>query len=126
MREGRARLGRVQLRIMRVLWEKGEATAREITDQICLEEMIAHSTVQTLLRQMEAKGAVTHRLHERTFVFRPVAAEEEVRSRATSDLLSRFFDGSVSGLVAHLLKRESIPPEEISRLRELIDREDPS
>jgi BlaI family penicillinase repressor len=126
MREGRARLGQVQLRIIRVLWEKGEATAREITDQLCVDEMIAHSTVQTLLRQMEAKGSVMHRTHERTFVFRPVAAEEEVRTRATSDLLSRFFAGSVSGLVSHLLKQESVPPDEIARLRELIDREDPS
>ena len=51
------KLGSVQLRIMRVLWARGEATAREITDDLSRDGAIAHSTVQTLLRKLEAKGA---------------------------------------------------------------------
>jgi BlaI family penicillinase repressor len=58
------RLGKVQLEIMQVLWERGEATAREITDTLCLSTPIAHSTVQTLLRKLELKGAVSHENRE--------------------------------------------------------------
>ena len=52
------RLGRVQLVIMQVLWQRGRATAREITDAINQKEPIAHSTVQTLLRGLEEDHAV--------------------------------------------------------------------
>ena len=59
------RLGRVQLKIMQVLWEKGRANAREITEALNREAPIAHSTVQTLLRKLEAKGSVAHEAVER-------------------------------------------------------------
>ena len=64
-------LGRVQLLIMQVLWDRGRATAREITDQINQSEPIAHSTVQTLLRGLEEKGAADHETEGRTFTFLP-------------------------------------------------------
>lgn len=115
------KLGKVQLEIMRVLWQRGRATAREITDALALQQPIAHSTVQTLLRKLEAKGAVTHDLEDRTFVFRAVYRESEVTETAAHDLLIRLFNGSVTGLVAHLLQYERVTPEELARLRELID-----
>ena len=115
------RLGKVQLEIMQVLWDRGEATAREITDALCLSAPIAHSTVQTLLRKLEAKGAVAHESRERVFVFRPLSRQSEVSESAARDLLTRLFGGSVYGLVSHLLKHESISQDELRRLRELMD-----
>ena len=116
------RLGQVQLQIMQALWERGEATARQITDELSRAQPIAHSTVQTLLRQMEAKGAITHDVADRVFVFRPLFQRSEISETAARDLLTRVFQGSVYGLVAHLLRHERISPEERRRLRELIDR----
>ncbi|HEX9996566.1 MAG TPA: BlaI/MecI/CopY family transcriptional regulator [Abditibacterium sp.] len=119
-----AKLGRVQTEIMRVLWRRDGATAREITDEMNASGRtppIAHSTVQTLLRQMESKGAVTHQAEGRAFVFRAAHEEQEVTGAATRELLSRVFGGSVSGLVAHLLANETISPREMQRLRELVD-----
>ena len=119
------RLGKVQLQIMQVLWERGEATAREITDALNAlpgpAETVAHSTTQTLLRKMEAKGAVAHIIRDRVFVFRPLSRESEVSESAARDLLARVFGGSVSSLVSHLLRSEPISADEMRRLRELID-----
>jgi len=120
-----AKLGEVQLQIMQVLWQKGAATAREITDELSRRKPIAHSTVQTLLRKLETKGAVTHEMQDRTFVFRPVRQETEVTTTATRDLLARLFDNSVSGLVAHLLKHEKISRKELAELRRLIEESKP-
>ncbi len=114
-------LGSVQLRIMRVLWDDGEATARRITDVLSESKPIAHSTVQTLLRKLEKKRAIGHELRERTFVFRPLVPESEVTRSAAQDLLSRVFQGSISGLLAHLLENEDISQDELIRLRELVD-----
>jgi BlaI family penicillinase repressor len=117
------RLGRLELRIMQALWRPGAATARQITDAVNegVLRPVAHSTVQTLLRKMEAKGAVTHDPNDRVFVFRPLVAENDAARSAAHDLLTRVFDGSVYGLVAHLLRHEGISPDERQRLRQLID-----
>ena len=114
------RIGSVQLRIMRVLWDEGEATARRISELMSIDSPIAHSTVQTLLRQLEAKGAVMHERRERTFVFRPVVVEADVSRSAAQDLLDRVFRGSVSGLVAHLLDHEEVSDEEMRLLRRVV------
>ena len=115
------RMGRVQLQIMQVLWERGEATAREITEALNLTAPIAHSTTQTLLRKLEDKGAVAHESRDRVFVFRPLSRQSEVSESAARDLLTRVFGGSVYGLVSHLLKHEHVSNDEMRRLRELID-----
>ncbi len=117
------RLGKVQLQIMHVLWERGEATARDITDALSQAAPIAHSTTQTLLRKMEAKAAVTHTVRDRVFVFRPLSRQSEVSETAARDLLTRVFGGSVYGLVSHLLRHETISEDEFARLRALIDAE---
>jgi BlaI family transcriptional regulator, penicillinase repressor len=115
-------LGRVQLLIMQVLWDRGQATARDITDAINASEPIAHSTVQTLLRGLEAKASVAHKAEGRTFVFYPLVEERRFKQRATRDLLERVFGGSVGNLVAHLLQNEKVSRKEIDEIRDLINR----
>jgi len=115
------KLGRVQTRIMEVLWEAGHATAREITDALNRTGTIAHSTVQTLLRKLEAKGAVAHDVDDRTFVFRPLVQPGPVRQTATREFVDRLFGGSTGGLVAYLLRQERISPEEMREIRALIE-----
>ncbi len=115
-------LGRVQLLIMQVLWEKGRATARQITDAINVTEPIAHSTVQTLLRGLADKGSVSHESEGRTFVFFPLVEEDKFKRNATRDLVERVFGGNAGSLVAHLLKNENVSHEEIHEIRKLINR----
>jgi len=114
------RLGRVQLKIVQVLWEQGRASARQITDALRRQEPIAHSTVQTLLRKLEAKGAVGHDVDDRTFVFYPLVKEENVKRTATRELVQRIFRGSAAGLMACLLEDERMPNEELEQIRELV------
>ncbi len=120
---GSLRLGRVQMKIMQVLWEKGRASAREITEALNQSEPIAHSTVQTLLRKLEAKGAIRHDVQERTFVFYPTVKEDKVKRIATQDLIERVFGGSAAELVSHLLKHEHVPHEEIDQIHRLINQQ---
>lgn len=115
------RLGRVQLRIMQVLWERRRATAREITEVLNADEPIAHSTVQTLLRGLETKRAIDHEVEGRTFVFFPLVREGQVARSVTRELLDRVFGGSVSELVAYLLKNENVSAEELREIRRIIN-----
>lgn len=119
---GETRLGPMQFRIMRVLWDRRRANAREITEALNETEPVAHSTVQTLLRQLEGKGAVDHQAEDRTFVFFPRLKEERVKRIAARELLDHVFGGNVGSLVAHLLKNERLSREELDAIHRLIDR----
>jgi len=115
------RFGKVQLRIMQVLWEKSRANAREITEALNKIAPIAHSTVQTLLRKLEQKGAVDHSIDNRTFIFYPLVKAEKVKQSALSDLIERVFAGSPAGMVSYLINSEYLPPEELEEIRNLIE-----
>lgn len=109
------------MKIVQVLWEKRRASARQITEALNREGPIAHSTVQTLLRKLEAKGAVGHDVEDRTFVFYPLVQEDCVKRRATRELVDRVFGGSAAGLVACLLESERVSRKELAQIRGLID-----
>jgi BlaI family penicillinase repressor len=117
------RLGKMQFLIMQVLWTSREASARQITDELNASQKrpIAHSTIQTLLRKLEAKRAVAHREHDRTFIFRPLIEQEHATRSAARDLIDRAFAGSAAGLIAHLLREEKIPAAELQQLRKLLN-----
>ena len=119
------RFGRMQHRIMEILWGRRKASAREITEALNQDQPVAHSTVQTLLRKLEKKGAIDHTAQDRTFVFFPVVEQHKARRSATQEFLDRVFGGSAAGLVAHLLEHEKIPRKELEQIKKLIGEKEP-
>src|SRR5450631_1652653 len=115
------KLGKVQLFIVQYLWTVVEATARDISDRVAAEFHLSHSTVQTLLRKLEKKGAVTHTERDRVFVYTALVRQDVMEESSTRDFLSRVFRGSAAGLVSHMLEHESFTREELDQIRLLID-----
>jgi len=101
--------------IMGVLWELGEATADDI--RAALPADLHDSTVRTLLRQLEEKGYVKHKLLGRTFHYQPTVPRENVRAQALRGFIQRFFGGSAEVLVQHLLRDEHLTPEDLDQIR---------
>jgi len=116
-----ARLGETQLQIMRILWEKGQATAREVMNVLSQNAPVAESTVRTILSRLEKKGAVAHTVDDRTFIYRPLVQPESVRESATRTFIDRMFDGSASGLISYVLRNERLSPHDIKRIRRQIN-----
>lgn len=108
-----------ELDILKVLWELGSASVRQVLDRMCPKGELAFNTVQTVLRIMEDKGLVEHRAEGRTFVYTPKYSRERVTSR----FLHKVFDGSLDQLVLSLLKAEDISPAELKELEQLIARQ---
>ena len=110
-----------ELDILKVLWERGEATVREVYEELRERLPIVQNTVQAFLRTMEEKGLVTHRLEGRTFVYSPVLRDADTRRRMVSRVLQRVFDGAIDQLVQSALSLRQPTAEELARLAELIE-----
>jgi predicted transcriptional regulator len=117
---GKHTLGELQHAIMRVLWERDEATVAEVHEALYGDRGLAPTTIATMLRKMEDKGIVAHRVEARHFVYRPTVTEDEVRSSMVGELLDRLFAGDPAALVSHLVADREIDVVEIERLRELL------
>jgi BlaI family penicillinase repressor len=105
-----------ELEILKVLWEHGPASVRAVFDHLEVDKDLAYNTVQTLLRIMEDKGLVKHRVQGRTFVYTPCFSRDDSMAR----FLDRVFDGAAEQLVQSLLRSERLSPEELDRLHALI------
>jgi predicted transcriptional regulator len=113
------RLGDLQLAIMRVLWSAGEQSVTDVRDALA-ERRLAQTTVATMLKKLEKKGVVDHRLDGRRFLYRPQVSEEEVRRSMVAGLTDQLFRGDVGALVSHLLNEHETDPDEVERLRRII------
>ena len=89
---------------------------------ILLTDLLAHSSVITMLNIMHRKGFLRRRKHGKAFLFSPKVDKENVTGDMMSDLLSRVFDGSPSAMVLNLLETADLDAEELAELRKLISR----
>ena len=101
---------------MRVLWDEQSATVADVAARLKSN----YSTVQTMLRILEAKGYVTHEKSGRAFTYRPLVDQTQARRRALSHLVSGLFNNSPSLLVLNVLEDDRIDPRELNRLKQLI------
>ena len=102
--------------VMECLWEKSPRTGRETVDWLNQKMGWTRSTVLTMLRRLEAKGAVSGDTERELKTFCPLIAREEVAVRETESLLERAYKGSLSLLVSSLTKKHSLPQKEIDEL----------
>lgn len=111
-----------ELSILQVIWERGEATTREITTDI-YEEVTdpKMASVQKLIERLEAKGGVRRDRSERAHRFRPLVSQEQFLRSRLQALADRLCDGALVPLVTTLLKTERLPKKEREQLRSLVD-----
>lgn len=111
----------LQVAVMRVLWERGEARVQEVQRALGPARELATTTVATLLKRLEKRGLVAHRTEGRQYVYRARVDVDEARRSAVGELTEHLFDGDVPTLVAHLLTRHELGPGDVERVRALIE-----
>jgi predicted transcriptional regulator len=105
-----------ELEILKILWDLGSASVREVHERMCPDGELAFNTVQTLLRIMDDKGLVTHVERGRTFVYKP----KHTREREMSRLLDNVFDGALDQFVVSLLKSQQVSAGDMKMLERII------
>lgn len=107
-----------ELRIMKVLWELGRGTVRQVLDALPThqDERPAYTTVMTIMKQLAEKGALTVDRERQPFVYVPALPRDQVLGSRLAQFLHTVFDGQVEDLVLHLAKQAHISPEDLRRI----------
>lgn len=114
------RLTEKEEEVMMKLWNKEEMIARDVWE-LFPEPRPHFNTIITYLRILEQKGWVKHRTIGNTNLYRAIVSEEEVGNHSLKSVLTKFFNGSVTGIVNALLKQEKLSKEEIQELIDLVE-----
>jgi predicted transcriptional regulator len=111
-----------ELDVIKVLWDKGQGTVREILETLrAAGRQWSYATVATLLDRLETKGMVTSDRSELAFVYRPAISEQDVRQKRLSNLVEKLYQGEPGLLVLHLLKSHPLDPRQAKEVRAVLE-----
>jgi len=113
-------LTEAELRLMKVLWRRGESAVSDLVAAMPDGESLAYNSVLTTIRILEQKGYVTHRQEGRAFIYSPCVEEHEASRTEIRHIMQRFFGDSRERLLLSVLHDEEVTPEELERLKEAI------
>ena len=111
----------LQLAILRLLWERGEATVAELWDALHEERGLAQTTVATLVARLQRRGIVARRTRDRQYVYRATITEADVQQSMVSELMERLFAGDAAALVSHLIAASDMSPGDLARVKRMIE-----
>lgn len=114
-------LTELQIALLRLLWEREEATVSDVWEALYDERRLAQTTVATLLTRLERRGVVSRRADGRQYLYRALVTEEDVQRSMVGELTEQLFAGDVTALMTHLLTSGEVAPGDLARLRSMID-----
>jgi len=113
-------LTELQLSILRLLWQREEATVAELWEALYDERRLAQTTVATLVARLQRRGIVARRTRDRQFLYRATITEADVRHSMVSELTERLFAGDRTELVNHLVSASDMSPGDLARLKQIL------
>ena len=116
-----AEIGSLQIRVLRILWKRGDGTVHEVLEEFPPADRPAYTTVLHVLRTLERRGLVAHVKENRQYRYRPLVQADDVEAGVVNSMLARVFAGSAQRLVARLLDTAPLDPRELEKIREMIE-----
>jgi predicted transcriptional regulator len=110
-----------ELAILRILWDRGASTVRQVHEALSRARPSAYTTALKMLQIMTEKGLVRRDVRERTHIYESRLSEEQTQRQLVRDLADRAFGGSASKLVLQALATKRATPDELVEIRKLID-----
>lgn len=109
-----------ELGILRVLWERGPSTVRQVHESLTSERQTGYTTTLKLLQIMTEKGLVTRDASDRSHIYQAARSEELTQRQLVTDLLDRAFGGSAAKLVLQALASTKASPADLAEIRQLL------
>ncbi len=110
----------LELEILKVIWERGQGTVREVFQDLLKQRKIAYTTVLTMMGVLERKGHLTKQAGERAYVYTPTVPQEEVVKNMVDEFVGRVFNGSAQPLLVRLIGDRRIDPRELAEVEKLV------
>jgi BlaI family transcriptional regulator, penicillinase repressor len=114
-------LTRQELQIMKVVWEQGVASVKEVCDALSQRKITAYTTILTLMGILEEKGALTHTRIGRAYIYKPVLSRQQATRNQVHDVLTRFFDGSPEKMIETVIEYEIRGSEQLGTVKNLLE-----
>ena len=115
-------ISEAEYEVMKIVWKNAPVSTNEVTETLTRTTDWSPKTIQTMLKRLVNKGALTYVKEGRVFVYTPLVEEEEYISQKSSSFLSRYYDGELTSMVSAYLENDRLSDDEISEMRSLLDR----
>ena len=109
-----------ELEIMKVVWRRGQASVREVYEELLASRKVAYTTVMTMMGILEQKGRLTKELADRAYIYSPAEPQGKVLGSMVSDFVKRVFNGSAKPLLVHLVENDEISQEQLDEIRRML------
>ena len=121
MRPKHATLTPQELEIMKLVWERENATVRDIYEALLEKRKIAYTTVMTMMKILENKGYLKKTKQERAFLYRPTRPKNQVIGGMLREFIDRVFNGAAEPLVVHLVKEKRLKEKDLQKIARMIE-----
>lgn len=118
-------ISEAEYEVMKIVWKYAPISTNEITERLTRTTSWQPKTIQTLIKRLATKGALTYEKQGRMFVYTPLVKESEYIDQESRSFLSRYYDGDISAMVSAYLKSDRLSETEIDSLRSLLNYEEP-
>lgn len=110
-----------ELEIMKLVWQRGAATVRDVYETLLERRKIAYTTVMTMMKILETKGYLKKRRQDRAFVYRPAHPKHQVIGGMIREFIDRVFNGSAEPLLVHLVKSRHLREEDLQKIVRMVE-----
>lgn len=112
-----------ELEIMKIVWQLGTATVRDVYEELLTSRKIAYTTVMTMMGILEQKGRLKKTPRDRAYVYSPTESQGQVVGSMVHEFVKRVFDGSAKPLLVHLAQDKKISQKELDEISELLKKQ---
>ena len=116
-------ISEAEFEVMKIVWKHAPISTNEITDRLVQATTWSPKTIQTLIKRLVSKGALTYEKQSRVFVYTPLVDEDEYIGQESKSFLNRFYGGNISAMLSAYLDHGRLSDAEISTLRSLLSKD---
>ncbi len=113
-------ISEAEFEVMKVIWKYAPISTNEITEKLLQTTNWSPKTIQTLIKRLVTKGALTYEKQSRMFIYTPVVKESEYIGQESSSFLNRYYDGDITAMVSAYIKNDKLSKSELDTLRMLL------
>ena len=114
-------ISEAEFEVMKIVWENAPVSTNDITDRLVQTTDWSPKTMQTLIRRLVSKGALTYEKNGRVFVYTPKVSEDEYLRQKSSSFISRYFGGDFSAMFSSYLGNDELTDDELKNLKGIIE-----